>query len=106
MTQHIHAAPAAAYALASIAETPIHDTAAPLLALATLADRDLYGGNGYTNHTAAEVAAILPDMDPGDVLDALAALVAAGILDGRDRDDETPAFRIPQIAYDRSNGDA
>ena len=98
---HAQGAPATAYALAALAATPVYDTAAELLALAALADRDWYGPDGYSGHTAEEVALLLDRDGDGDVTDALAALTAARVLDRR----EDGRFRIPQAAYDRANGE-
>lgn len=100
---HIQAAPAVAYALHTIATAPIHGTAPAFLTLAVLADRDLYSGNGYNTNTAGEVAEVL-GADVDEIQEDLTALAFAGQLEIRDGDDT--AFRVPQIAYDRSNGDA
>lgn len=104
ISKHVQAAPATAFALAEIEGPGVpHDTAAVLLATAALADRALYSGSGYTDHTAQEVATVL-DADTEDVLETLTALTLAGLLEPRDRDDETPSFRFPEIAFNRANG--
>lgn len=110
-TTHVQAAPATAYALSILRnlrhfEDPAEDAeplSLVLLAVAADADRALYSGDGYNGRTAEEVAELL-DLTAGTTAALLDQIIALhlGYLDlnpgGR--------YRIPQVAYDRSNGEA
>jgi hypothetical protein len=103
ISKHTQAAPATAYAL-SVLRTDERitepETRTLLLTVAALADEALYSGDGYNGHYDHEVAELLALDDKTDALAELVYLRHLGVLTNSfDR------FRIPQVAYDRANGD-
>lgn len=110
-TTHAQAAPATAYALTILRNLRLFEgpdgSFEPLslvyLTVAAAADRDLYGPNGYNGHTADDVAALLDisEDEATALLDCILNL-QIGYLDLN----PGGLYRIPQIAYDRSNGEA
>ena len=100
---HRDNAPGAAYALRLTADRrPLHPSGrltplsrAVILAAGALADRDLHGPNGYSGHTADEVAEVTGHA-PALVHRAMVGAARVGDLT---REQATDRFRIPETAF-------